>query len=108
VTGLWDTFDRDAVLTSVMLYWLTGSILSAARIYYETAHAGDPMLPGRVEVPTGYARYPREPFAPPREVMARAFNLVHYAEMPRGGHFAAMEQPELFARDVSTFFARLV
>ncbi len=101
---LWDTFDREAVLTNVTLYWLTGSILSAARIYYETSHSGGAFMGGRVEVPTGYARFPAEPFAPPREVMERVVNLVHYAEPERGGHFAAMEQPELFARDVAAFF----
>jgi epoxide hydrolase len=105
--GLWETFDRDALLTNVTLYWLTGSILSAARIYYESSHAGVPLLGGRVEVPTGYARFPGEPFRRSRAEMARAFNLVHYAEPPRGGHFAAMEQPELFAREVAGFFASL-
>jgi len=101
---LWETFDRDAVLTNVMMYWLTGSILSAARIYYESAHAREPILGGRVEVPTAYARFPAEPFNPPRVVVERGFNLVRYTEVERGGHFAAMEQPELFARDVAAFF----
>ena len=52
---------------------------------------------GRVEVPTGYARFPAEPWSPPREVVERQYNLVHYSETPRGGHFAAMEQPRLWA-----------
>jgi microsomal epoxide hydrolase len=104
---LWETFDRDALLTNVMLYWLTGSILPAARIYYETSHAREPFLGGRVTVPTGYARFPGEPFNPPREVMERSVNLVHYSEPEHGGHFAAMEQPALFARDVSAFFTSL-
>jgi len=104
---LWETFDRDRLLTNVMLYWLTGSVLSASRIYYETAHMTEPLLDGPVTVPTAYARFPGEPFNPPREAMARAFNLVRYSEPPRGGHFAAMEQPTLFAADVAAFFGGL-
>lgn len=104
---LWDTFDRDRLLTNVMLYWLTGSVLSAARIYYETSHMAEQLLDGPVTVPTAYARFPGEPFNPPREAMARAFNLVRYSEPAHGGHFAAMEQPALFAADVTQFFGAL-
>ncbi|MDA1003036.1 MAG: epoxide hydrolase [Chloroflexi bacterium] len=104
---LWDTFDRDRLLTNVMLYWLTGSVLSAARIYYETSHMTERLLDGPVTVPTAYARFPGEPFNPPREAMGRAFNLVRYSEPAHGGHFAAMEQPALFAADVTEFFGAL-
>lgn len=55
----------------------------------------------------GYAKYPREPWAAPRSMVERAFNVVRYSEPARGGHFAAMEQPELFADDVATFFSSL-
>jgi pimeloyl-ACP methyl ester carboxylesterase len=105
---LWEHLDRDRVLTNVTLYWLTGNILAASRIYYEMAHATDRVM-GRIPetVPVGYAKFPAEPWAAPREVMQRVANLVHYSEPPHGGHFAAFEQPELFARDVSTFFAGL-
>jgi epoxide hydrolase len=105
VDGLWETFDRDALLTNVMVYWLTGSILSAARLYYATGHMNEPLLRGRVEAPTGFARFPGEPWCPPREVIERSYNLVRYTEMARGGHFAAMEQPALFAQEVGAFFA---
>jgi pimeloyl-ACP methyl ester carboxylesterase len=105
---LWDTFERDAILTTAMLYWLPGNILSAARIYYETSYRPQPgMVGGRVEVPTGYAHFPAEPWGPPREVVERGHNLVHYTEMPRGGHFPALEQPELWAADVAGFFGSL-
>lgn len=105
---LWDTFDRDAILTTAMLYWLPGSVLSAARIYYETSYRPQGgSVGGRVEVPTGYARFPAEPWGPPREVVERGHNLVHYTEMPRGGHFPALEQPALWSADVRAFFAGL-
>lgn len=103
---LWQTFDRDELLTNVMLYWMTGSILSSARIYQEAAT----WWPGdlsRVTVPTGYARFPREPWGPPASLIAPFFNLVHTSDMPRGGHFAALEQPELYAQDVAAFFRQL-
>lgn len=101
---LWQTIHRDDVLTHVTLYWLTGRILSAARIYHE-AWAWWPGDQSRVTVPTGYARFPKEPWGPPASLVAPLFNLVHVTEMPRGGHFAAMEQPVLFAEDVGKFFA---
>ena len=105
---LWDRLDRDRVLTNVTLYWLTGHILSASRIYYEMSHATDRVM-GRIpdEVPLGYAKFPAEPWAAPREAMERVGRLVHYSEPARGGHFAAFEEPELFAHDVATFFAGL-
>ena len=55
-------------------------------------------------MPTGVARYPKEVLRYPRSWVERAYNVTHWADMPRGGHFAAMEQPELFADDVRTFF----
>jgi pimeloyl-ACP methyl ester carboxylesterase len=103
---LWQTFDRDRLLTNVMLYWLTGCVLSAARIYHETFfHMPKDLRTGRIEVPTGYARFPAEPWSPPREVVERVYNVKHYTRQPRGGHFAAMEQPEIWAKDVANFFS---
>jgi microsomal epoxide hydrolase len=104
---LWDTFDRDRLLTNVMLYWLTGSVLSAARIYYEMRHGGAASLAGQVTVPTSYARFPAEPWAAPREVVERRYHLVRMTEPARGGHFAALEQPTLYAADVASFFGTL-
>jgi pimeloyl-ACP methyl ester carboxylesterase len=63
--------------------------------------------PEYVTVPTGVARYPKEILRYPRPWVERAYNVTHWVDMPRGGHFAAMEQPELFAADLTTFFATI-
>ncbi len=97
-------YTRDALLTNVMLYWVTGTITSSARLYYETMKHGRVGLESRIEVPTGVARFPREIMRFPRAWVARHYNLTHWTEMPRGGHFAAMEQPRLFVDDVRSFF----
>ena len=105
---LWQTFTKDRLLTNVMLYWLSGCVLPAARLYYETFHhMPKDLRRGRVGVSTGYARFPAEPWAPPRQVVARRYNLVYYSEPSKGGHFAAMEQPEVWAKDVADFFSRI-
>ena len=105
---LWETFSRDDVLTTASLYWLSGSILSAARLYDENANrTPENRLTGRVEVPTGYARFPKEPWGLPPDAVERGYNLVHYSEMPRGGHFPALEQPELWSNEVGRFFSGL-
>ena len=102
------TFTRDQLLTNVMVYWVTRTIASSARLYREArlaGHAGE--TPGRVDIPTGVARYPKEILRYPRSWVERSYNVTHWADMPRGGHFAAMEQPDLFAADVGTFFRTL-
>ncbi len=105
---LWDTFSRDDVLTTAMLYWMPGRILSAARIYYETFNpVGGRRVGGRVEVPTGYARFPAEPWAPPLEVIERTYDVVRYSEPSEGGHFPALEQSGIWSEDVSAFFSEL-
>ena len=106
---LWATFDRDRLLTNVTLYWLTGTVLSAARLYYERTHASEPIVtPRSVQVPVGFAQFAAEPFAAPREMVERSYpTLARYTGHPAGGHFAAMEQPRLFASDVSAFFRDL-
>ncbi|MET1041679.1 MAG: epoxide hydrolase family protein [Acidimicrobiales bacterium] len=97
-----NAFTRDQLLTNVMLYWVTETITSSTRLYWELQH-GDGRSP-YVTVPTGVARYPKEPIRFPRSWVERAYNVTHWAEMPRGGHFAALEQPDLFVDDVTTFF----
>ena len=98
-------FSRDQLLTNVMVYWVTQTAASAARLYWETNQTGvlKEALPF-IGVPTGVARYPKEVLRWPRSWVAAQYNLTHWAVMPRGGHFAAMEQPELFAQDVAQFF----
>jgi pimeloyl-ACP methyl ester carboxylesterase len=99
-------FDRDRLITNVMLYWVTKTFTSSARLYWETMHSGvlrEPLEP--VTVPTGVARYPKEEVLRfPRSWVEQRYHVTHWAEMPRGGHFAAMEQPELFADDLRAFF----
>ncbi|HEY5098346.1 MAG TPA: alpha/beta hydrolase, partial [Acidimicrobiales bacterium] len=98
-------FTRDQLITNVMLYWVNQSSASSARLYWEAKHAGAPAggLPF-VEVPTGVARYPKEVLRWPRSWIERQYNVVHWAVMDRGGHFPAMEQPELFVDDLRRFF----
>jgi epoxide hydrolase len=98
-------FTRDQLITNVMLYWVTQTITSSARLYWELQHGGaGGRAPEYVAVPTGIARYPKEVIRFPRTWVERRYNVTHWAEMPRGGHFAAMEQPELFVADLRTFF----
>jgi len=97
-------FTRDQLITNVMLYWVTQTSASAARLYWETRRSGAGTTPPLVGVPTGVARYPKEPLRWPRSWVERQYNVTHWAAMPRGGHFAAMEQPALFAEDLREFF----
>ena len=100
--------DRDQLLTNVMLYWLTGTAGSSARIYYERAHAdgwGGPAQPSAA--PTALAVFPRENFIPLRHVAERTETIVRWTEFERGGHFAAMEEPDLLIGDVRAFFREL-
>jgi pimeloyl-ACP methyl ester carboxylesterase len=100
------SFSRDQVITNVMLYWVTCSFTSSARLYWETMHSGVLREPlGRVEVPTGVARFPKEEILRfPRSWVEARYHVTRWTDMPRGGHFAAMEEPELFADDVRAFF----
>jgi pimeloyl-ACP methyl ester carboxylesterase len=97
-------FSKDQLITNVMLYWVTQTSASAARLYWETNQSGvlKEKLPF-IGVPTGVARYPKEVLRWPRSWVEEQYNLTHWAVMPRGGHFAAMEQPELFSSDLQEF-----
>ncbi|MFI5641643.1 epoxide hydrolase family protein [Streptomyces goshikiensis] len=100
--------DRDQMLTNVMLYWLTGTAGSAARIYYERAHADYAGQPPEVSAtPTALADFPRDNFIPLRHVAARTDAVVRWTSYDRGGHFAAMEVPDLLVGDVRAFFREL-
>ena len=87
-----------------MLYWVTQTFTSSAPLYWETMHSGVLQEPPEyVSVPTGVARYPKEEVLRfPRSWVEQRYNVTHWADMPRGGHFAAMEQPELFVDDLRT------
>jgi epoxide hydrolase len=96
-----DAVDRDRILTNVTLYWLTATAGSSANLYYEGAQAwGGAQEPS--PVPTGVAVFPGDLAA--RRVAERANNIVHWSEFDRGGHFAAMEAPDLLVGDVREFF----
>jgi pimeloyl-ACP methyl ester carboxylesterase len=98
---------RDELLTNIMIYWVTETIGSSVRWYYEGAHAQPAPNNGeRPSVPAGVAHYqPDEPL--PREWAARKVNLVHFTELERGGHFVAWEAPDLYAEDVLEFTQKL-
>jgi len=94
---------RDELLDNVMLYWTTASAASSARLYWESfTFFGGGQL---VKLPTGIAAFPKEIIRAPRSWCEATYNITHWTTMPRGGHFAAFEQPELFVDDVRTFFA---
>ena len=98
---------RDDILTDVTIYWVTGSINSSFWPYYDRMHRGWPLPEGRIAVPTGYAEFPSEILHPPRNWAERAFDLRRWTRMPRGGHFAARETPDILADDVRAFFRPL-
>jgi pimeloyl-ACP methyl ester carboxylesterase len=99
-----DAIDRDQILTDVSVYWLTGTAGSAARIYYEGARTWG-QAPARSSVPTGVAVFPNDLTV--RALAERDHNVVHWAEFDRGGHFPAMEAPDLLVGDVREFFRPL-
>ena len=94
---------RDELLDNVMLYWTTASAASSARLYWESFNVfrGG----GAVKLPTGIAAFPKEIIRAPRNWCEATYNITHWTTMPRGGHFAAFEQPALFVDDVRAFFA---
>ncbi|MDQ1276296.1 MAG: hypothetical protein QG610_1872 [Euryarchaeota archaeon] len=98
-------FTRDELLTNIMIYWITETINSSIRSYYEMAHAAPSPDRGRhSKVPAAVAHMPLD--APlPREWAERNVNLKRFTEMPRGGHFSAWEVPELYAKDLQEFFS---
>jgi microsomal epoxide hydrolase len=101
-----DAVDRDQLLTNVMFYWLTATAGSSARLYYEAVHGGEWGRPKPSQTPTGVAVFPRDIARPIRRFAERTNNIVHWTEFSRGGHFAAMEAPDLLVEDVRTFFRR--
>jgi epoxide hydrolase len=100
-----DALDRDQLLTNVMLYWLTGTANSSARLYYENMHDTGSFGQPPATTPTGVAVF-AEDYAI-RRYGERANNIVHWTEFDRGGHFAAMEVPDLLVGDVREFFRGL-
>jgi len=101
-------FTRDELLTNIMIYWVTETASSSARLYYESRQRPLSLsLSNRVDPPVAVAVFPKEIAMPPRALAERGLNIVRWTVMPEGGHFAAMEQPELLAKDLREFFRPL-
>jgi pimeloyl-ACP methyl ester carboxylesterase len=96
-------FSDDFLLTQVSLYWFTGTISTSFRPYFEYAH-GLTRRVQRVSVPTAVALFPADLSRPPRSWAERTYHLTRYTHLPRGGHFAAHEEPDLLAHDITEFF----
>ncbi len=106
---VFDTIDRDRFLTNVMLYWLTNTAGSAARIYYEFQHAGQRLSSSdRGAVPMAGAMFEKEIYRASRRWAEEYFKVVHWSTFDEGGHFAALEQPEALVDDLRSFVALLV
>jgi pimeloyl-ACP methyl ester carboxylesterase len=99
-------YTKDQLLTMVTIYWVTNTGTSSAWNYYERRH--QTLQPAKVNVPTGCAeftrRYDRRPFALSRSAAETRYNVARWTDMPRGGHFPALEQPQLWIDDVRAFF----
>lgn len=107
VNGLDAKFSKDDILTDISIYWFTASITSSARIYYENRNFPMREAQGYVSVPTAGAIFPKEIYITPRLWAESQYNIVRWTPMPRGGHFAAMEEPDLLLDDVRAFFRTL-
>ena len=100
------SYTKDELLTNIMIYWVTETISSSARLYHEDGLQSAPQLSvGQyIEVPAGVATFPKDLTLPPRELGERFLRVERWTEMPRGGHFAALEEPELLVEDMRSFF----
>jgi pimeloyl-ACP methyl ester carboxylesterase len=99
-------FTKDELLTNVMIYWVTQTINSSTRLYYETFRQSK-IFPEWVEVPAGIAVFPKEIPFPPRSLAQQYYNIHRWTEMKAGGHFAALEQPQTLVEDIRAFFRPL-
>jgi epoxide hydrolase len=99
-------YTRDQLLTNIMFYWAPNSIASAANMYYEARRDGS-FRTGGVRVPTAVASFPKEIYRVPRHWVEGRYNIQRWTDMPHGGHFAALEQPDLLLDDVRAFFRTL-
>jgi pimeloyl-ACP methyl ester carboxylesterase len=101
-------FSKDELLTNIMIYWVTETINSSIRTYYENIKLPPQLKEGqRIEVPAGVALFPKEANLPPRQWANRSLHVQRWTQMPRGGHFAALEEPDLLVEDLRAFFRPL-
>jgi|SRR5215469_7359598 len=104
------TFSKDQLLTNIMIYLVTDTADTAVWFYRGRVEENPmPLMSSKLNVPTGFAAFPAEKayLQPPRALLEKSFNLVHYTKIPHGGHFACLEQPQLFVSDVRAFFRTL-
>ena len=101
--------NRDKILANISFYWFTGCIGASFWPYYDRLHGPSIVSEGKtIDVPMGYAQFPFEILRPPRIIADTVFsNIRRWSEMPKGGHFAAMEQPAALASEVLEFFREL-
>lgn len=104
-----NAISRDELLANISLYWFSGAIGSSFWPYYARLHGGWPIPEGKtIDVPTGYAEFPKEILTPPRSLAEKTYtDIRRWSVMPRGGHFAALEQPDLLAPEIIEFFKEL-
>ena len=105
---LWSKFSEEDLLNNIMLYLAPSSVVTATWIYHGKRLEGSNKFPAgtRVPVPMGIAAFPDPVFLPtPRSFAEKTYNVIHWTEMPRGGHFAALEQPDLMLGDLRAFIA---
>ena len=108
-------FTKNELLSNVMVYWVTGTINTSFGPYYDIAHAGTIAWmkqklgerSGALDVPAAFAMFPKDLSTPPREWAERFFNVERWTEMSSGGHFAALEEPGMLAKDIREFFRPL-
>jgi microsomal epoxide hydrolase len=108
-------FSKDELLTNIVLYWATGSIGSSFLPYRDLSQAGPARWFaerlkdwfGALGIPAGFALFPKDLTRPPREWAERFYNVLRWSEMPRGGHFAALEEPDLLSAEIRDFFRPL-
>lgn len=100
-------FSKDELLTNITIYWATESVGSSFRPYWDSRNNPNPRPWVRITVPCGIAVFPQDLGRPPREFAERSYNVRRWTEMPRGGHFAALEEPQILAQDIRAFFREL-
>jgi pimeloyl-ACP methyl ester carboxylesterase len=98
------TFTKDQLLANISVYWFTKTANSSARFYFENNGPGRTQPPPRTEVPCGFAEFPGEHYKMPVAYARGRLNIVSWQAMPRGGHFAAMQVPDVYVGEVRRFF----
>jgi pimeloyl-ACP methyl ester carboxylesterase len=108
---VWSKFSEEQLLTNIMLYVATSSVVTATWIYHGKRLEKSQTFPAgtHIRVPTGIAAFPDPVFLPPpRPLAEKTYNIVHWSEMSAGGHFAAMEQPDLLLADLRAFMTKVI